>query len=56
MIRTGMPLNMNCLWEESQLSDKLQIIVGRHRNNFDAEKVITCAAGIETDSDSEEEE
>lgn len=39
MIRTGMSLNVNGLWEESQLFDKLQVIFAKHRSHFDGEEV-----------------
>lgn len=35
MIRTGIALNINGLWEEGQFSPKLQEIINRHRDYFD---------------------
>ena len=40
MIRTGMALNTNGRWEESQLFPKPQSIVRKHRNHFNGEPVI----------------
>lgn len=37
------------MWDEEQLSDDLQAIVAKDRLYFDGDKVITCAADIETD-------
>lgn len=53
MIRTGMSLNLNGLWEEGQLSDELQAIVAKYRSHFEGEKVITCGADVETETESE---
>lgn len=39
MIMTGMSLNLNGLWEESQLTQELQQIVAKHRNHFEGEAV-----------------
>lgn len=39
MIRTGMSLNLNGLWEEKQLSDELQSIVAKHREFFDGKEL-----------------
>ena len=43
MIMTGMSLNVNGLWEESQLTDDLQRIVARHRNHYDGEPVMSLS-------------
>ena len=39
MMRTGMSLNLNGKWEESQLFLILQGIIAKHRNHFDGESV-----------------
>lgn len=52
MMMCGMSLNLNGLWEESQLTEDLQAIVAKHRNHFDGEPVIVDDA-VESDSDVE---
>ena len=39
MIRTGLALNLNGLWEEKQLSHELQAIIAENRSCFDGEPV-----------------
>lgn len=39
MIRTGMSLNINGKWEESQLSSELQSIIAKYRSHFDGVQV-----------------
>ena len=39
MMRTGMSLNLNGKWVESQLFLNLQGIIAKHRNHFDGEPV-----------------
>lgn len=39
MIRIGMSLNVNGLWEESQLFDRLQVIVAKHCSDIDGAHV-----------------
>lgn len=39
MKMTGMSLNLNGLWEESQLTQDLQCIIAKHRNHFDGPPV-----------------
>ena len=39
LIRCGMAMNINGLWEIRQLSPELQEIVGKYKNNFDGVKV-----------------
>lgn len=34
MIRTGLSLNLNGLWEEKQLFSELQNIIAKYRNHF----------------------
>jgi len=52
MVMTGMSLNYNGLWEESQLTSDLQEIIARNRRHFDGEPVDMAAdAGSECDSD-----
>lgn len=53
MIRTGMSLNVNGLWQESQLADDLQHIIARNRPYFDGTLTLP-APDIETESESEE--
>lgn len=40
MIMSGMALNTNGIWEEIQLSQKLQEIIKKHRNHFNVEVVL----------------
>lgn len=49
MIMTGMSLNLNGLWEESQLTHDLQRIIAKHRNHLDSEPVL--CEGDETEVD-----
>ncbi|CDF38688.1 unnamed protein product [Chondrus crispus] len=39
MIRTGLSLNLNGLWEEKQLSSELQAIISKHRVHFNGQEV-----------------
>lgn len=39
MIMCGLALNTNGLWEEKQLTPKLQSTIGKHRHHFDGEAV-----------------
>ena len=39
MIRTGMALNLNGLWEEMQLFTDLQGIIAKHSNHFDGQPI-----------------
>lgn len=55
MIMTGMSLNLNGRWEESQLTDELQAIIAKHRNHFEGEPVDVDSADVETESDTETE-
>lgn len=41
MIRCRMGLNLNGLWEEGQLSQELQAIINKYRENFDGAPVTT---------------
>ena len=59
MIRTGMALNINGLWEEKQLYPKLQEIIRRHRRHFNGEAVVVDAADeaeIETRAEKQPED
>jgi len=51
MIQTGMALNLNGIWEESQLTDQLQQIIAKHRNHFNGEPVNGADVQTETESD-----
>lgn len=42
MIRCGMALNLNGVWEERQLSPELQNIIKKYRENFNGTPVGTC--------------
>ena len=53
MIRTGMSLNVNGLWEEGQLTVDLQQIIAKHKVHFEEELVFRDSAGVETESESE---
>lgn len=54
MIMTGLALNLEGVWAESQLSDQLQTIIAKYRANFDGTPV--DPADIETESESEDDE
>lgn len=55
MIMTGMSLNLNKHWEQSQLTDDLQSIIARHRNHFEGEPMYVDCVDVETESDTETE-
>ena len=56
MIRTRMALSIEGVWKENQLSEKLQLIVVKHRNHFNGDPVDTCEADVDTETESEAEE
>lgn len=45
MIRTGLALNVNGIWEESQLFPKLQEIIKKHRSHFEGQPPVEMEAG-----------
>lgn len=52
MIRCGMALNVNDIWEEWQLSPQLQNIVAKYRDNFNRQPVTDHDLDVEvTDLD-----
>lgn len=53
MIRTGMSLDLDKTWRESQLSGELQEIIARHRSHFNGSPVHVTGADIETETDSD---
>eukprot|EP00171_Calliarthron_tuberculosum_P003821 IDg3821t1 len=46
MVRTGMTLNLNGLWEEEQLFPNLQQIIARHRGHFNGDPVVLTDSSI----------
>lgn len=56
MIRCGMALNLNGLWEEQQLSPELQEIIAKYRDNFNGAPVTTDhdLEGEATDTDNDQ--
>lgn len=46
MIRTGMALNINGRWEETQLFPRLQQIIATHRNHFNGEPVMESHGAV----------
>lgn len=51
MIMPGMYLNVNDLWEESQLSHDLQTIIEKYQNNLEGQRVSMDAADIDNESE-----
>lgn len=54
MIMTGMSLNINGKWEESQLTEQLQLIIAKYRSHFNGELVDPDdGEGQDTDEDTQ---
>ena len=51
MIRTGLSLNLNGIWDKNQLSKELRDSVAKNRNNFDGLPV--HSGDVETESETE---
>lgn len=49
MIITGMSLNESDAWEESQLTNDLQVIIAKYRNHFKGIEVVDCEEGHESE-------
>ena len=53
MVRTGMALNTNGLWEERQLFARLQNIINKHWNHFNGEPVVSGTGDIDVHDNSQ---
>lgn len=51
LVMTGISLGYNNVWQEAELTQDLQEIIGKHRNHFEREPVTTEDILTESESD-----